>query len=252
MWRRPACQTLSKSLDISNATAPVAPDLLKVLEVLSNTTVLVFSQWYLMELVGLLTGLGLVKLWHLIYPRRLTGFGMLVFFINLNLRDFQVKFLALFLLFTVIDGFEWFWMESLLKNFQLMLEFLKAPFLGPTPFLLYINDLNDNVICDTVIYANDTTLSVIRHLICGNNLNWSLNLNLNKILWTWVRSGLLISVLGKLSWFRLMGLITMVLLVWKWIGLFLLVFVKEVPFVTNLNGTSLTKTSRKIVAISFQ
>ena len=252
MWRRPACQTLSKSLDISNATARVALDLLKVLAVLSNTTVLIFSQWYLMELVGLLTGLGLVKLWHLIYPRLLTGFGMLVFFINLNLRDFQVKFLALFLLFTVIDSFEWFWMESLLKNFQLMLEFLKAPLLGPTLFLLYINDLNDNVICDIVIYANDSTLSVIRHLICGNNLNWPLNLNLNKILWTWVRSGLLISVLGKLSWFRLMGLITMVLLVWKWIGLFLLVFVKEVPFVTNLNGTSLTKTSRKIVAISFQ
>ena len=122
---------------------------------------------------------------------------MLVFFINLNLRDFQVKFLALFLLFTVIDGFEWFWMESLLKNFQLMLEFLKAPFLGPTPFLLYINDLNDNVICDTVIYANDTTLSVIRHLICGNNLNWSLNLNLNKILWTWGKKWLVDFSAGK-------------------------------------------------------
>ena len=28
---------------------------------------------------------------------------------------------------------------------------------GPTPFLLYINDLPDNVICDTAIYADDTT-----------------------------------------------------------------------------------------------
>ena len=27
------------------------------------------------------------------------------------------------------DGFKWFWMESLHKNIQLMLEFLKAPFL---------------------------------------------------------------------------------------------------------------------------
>ena len=36
---------------------------------------------------------------------------------------------ALFLLFSVIDGFKWFWMGSLHKNIQLMLEFLKAPFL---------------------------------------------------------------------------------------------------------------------------
>ena len=30
--------------------------------------------------------------------------------------------------------------------------------LGPTPFLLYINDLPDDVICNIAIYANDTTL----------------------------------------------------------------------------------------------
>ena len=34
------------------------------------------------ELLGLLTGLGLLKLWYLIYPGHLTGCGMLVFFIN--------------------------------------------------------------------------------------------------------------------------------------------------------------------------
>ena len=43
--------------------------------------------------------------------------------------ELQVRYLALFLLLSVIDGFEWFWMESLHKNIQLMLRFLKAPFL---------------------------------------------------------------------------------------------------------------------------
>ena len=39
-----------------------------------------------------------------------------------------------------------------------MSEFLKAPTLGPTLFLLYINDLPDDVICDIAIYAYDTTV----------------------------------------------------------------------------------------------
>ena len=56
-------------------------------------------------------------------------------------------------------------------------------------------------------------LSVIRHLICNNNLNWLLNVNLiYETLCIGVRSGLLILMLGKLSWFRLTRLIAMVLL----------------------------------------
>ena len=54
---------------------------------------------------------------------------MLFLFTNLSLMEFQVRYLAIFLLFSVIDGFEWFWMDSLHKNIQLMLEFLKGPFL---------------------------------------------------------------------------------------------------------------------------
>ena len=30
--------------------------------------------------------------------------------------------------------------------------------LGPTPFLLYINDLPEDVICDIAIYVDDTAL----------------------------------------------------------------------------------------------
>ena len=67
--------------------------------------------------------------------------------------------------------------------------------LRPTLFLLYINDLPDDVICDIAIYADDTTLysRCDQVLICGNNLNWLLNLNLIcETRWTGVRSGLLI------------------------------------------------------------
>ena len=52
--------------------------------------------------------------------------------------------------------------------------------LGLTLFLLYINNLPDDIMCDIAIYADNTTVysKWIRHLICGNNLNWLLNLNL--------------------------------------------------------------------------
>ena len=38
LWRRPACQTLSKALDILSVTAQVADVLLKALAILSDTT----------------------------------------------------------------------------------------------------------------------------------------------------------------------------------------------------------------------
>ena len=57
------------------------------------------------------------------------AFDMLVFFTNLSLMEFQVRYLALFLLFLVIGGFGLFWMGNLHKNIQLMLVFLKGLFL---------------------------------------------------------------------------------------------------------------------------
>ena len=48
-------------------------------------------------------------------------------------------------------------MGNLHKNIQLVLEFLKGLFLI-LHFLLYINDLPDDVICNIAIYADDSTL----------------------------------------------------------------------------------------------
>ena len=51
---------------------------------------------------------------------------------------------------------------------------------GPTLFLLYNNDLLDDVICDiaSMLITLLFILSVITYPICGNNLNWLLSLNL--------------------------------------------------------------------------
>ena len=128
---------------------------------------LIFSQLYLIEFLGFLTGLGLLKLWHLIYPRLLTEFGMLIFFTNLSLMEFQVRYLVLFLLFSAINGFKWFWMESLHKNIQLMREFLKAPFLVLhfSYYILMTFLMMLSVILPSTLMILLSILSVIGHLI---------------------------------------------------------------------------------------
>ena len=149
---------------------------------------------------------------------------MLVCFTKLSLLEFQARHLALFLLFSVLDCFKWFWMEDLHKNIQLMLKFLQGPFLvlhlSCCMLMTFLMVLSAILIPMLMMVLSIVT--VIRRLTCGNNLNWLLNLNLiYKTLWTGVRSGLLISVLEKLSWLYFNGLIRMVLSMWNWMSLFL-------------------------------
>ena len=60
---------------------------------------------------------------------RAVAFGILIFFTNVSLMEFQVRYLALIRFFSIIEGIKWFWMSSLHKNIQSMLIILNAPFL---------------------------------------------------------------------------------------------------------------------------
>ena len=99
------------------------------------------------------------------------AFDMLVFFANLSLQDFQARYLALFCLFSVIDGFKWFWMWNLHKNIQSTLGSLKAPFLVQhfscytiMTFLMMLS-----VILLSLLRILLAALSLIKHLTCGHN-----------------------------------------------------------------------------------
>ena len=64
------------------------------------------------------------RVWHAGLLYKLKSYGI------------SVQIFGLISSFSVIGSFKWFWMESLHKNIQLILEFLKGPFLFPTLFLL--------------------------------------------------------------------------------------------------------------------
>ena len=138
---------------------------------------------------------------------------MLVFSKKLILMELQVC------LFSVIGGFRWFRVGSLHKNIQLILEFLNAP---SNTFPTIINDLPDDVICNIVIYADNTA-----HY---SKCNQASDLWQGVELVSELKSGLRHSRLGqkmtcsfqcwkKKKLFCLTGLITLVLFMWKWMGL---------------------------------
>ena len=93
--------------------------------------------------------------------------GMLVFFTNVSLMDFQVhisSFLSNRQLQLVLHG-------KSSQEYSINGGVPQSSILGPALFVLYINDLPDDVSSNIAIYADDatSTLSVITHLICGNN-----------------------------------------------------------------------------------
>ena len=128
------------------------------------------------------------RVWHACLLHKLKSYG-----ISGQIFDLVSSFLSNRWLGVVLDG-------NSLQEYSVNAGVPEDFILVPTLFLLCINDLPDNVICNITIYADDTTL----YSKCDqasdwcNNLNWLLKLNLiYEALWTGVRSGLLISMLGK-------------------------------------------------------
>ena len=73
--------------------------------------------------------------------------------------EFQVRFLALFFLFSVINGFGWFWMDMMSsQGYPVDAVVSQGSIIDPTLFLVYINDLPDDVVCNIAVYADDITL----------------------------------------------------------------------------------------------
>ena len=109
-----------------------------------------------------------------------------------------------------LGSFGWFWKRSLhiLEFFNALFLDLNFSYYTLTTFLMMVS-----VILWSTLMVLLFAVSAIRHLICGNNLNRILYLNLiYKTLSTRAGSGLLILMVEKLNWLCLTGLITLVLL----------------------------------------
>ena len=90
-------------------------------------------------------------------------------------------------------------MGSLHKNIKLMREFLKGPFLVIhfSCYMLMTFPMMLSALLLSMLMILLSTLNVIRHLICGNNLNCPLNLNLIYEILDWERKWLVDLSAGK-------------------------------------------------------
>ena len=145
---------------------------------------------------------------------------MLVFFINIRIMEFQVRYLVLVCPFSVIDGIGWFWMVIIYKNFQLMLEFLNA--------LFFVQHFSCYTVITFLKILSVTLLSMLMILLCYLKCDQTSDLWQQLELASeqesdllgiaeWVRKWLVHISAGNVSWnwFYLSSLITLVLLMWK-------------------------------------
>ena len=100
----------------------------------------------------------------------------------------------------------------------------QSSILGTKLFLPYINELNNDVICNIAIYANDFALyskrgqtsDLWQQLELASELAFDLRDIVN-----WGMKWLVYSNAGKTQLFCLTGPTTLMILMWKWMGLLL-------------------------------
>ena len=129
------------------------------------------------------------RVWHAGVFHKLRSYG-----ISGQIFGLISSFLSNRQLLVVLDG-----KSSSHKNIQLILEFFKAPFLvlhfsyyTLTTFLIMLSVLLLSTL--TILIS---ILSEITHLLCGNNQNWLLNLNLVCKTLDWSRKWLVDFNVGK-------------------------------------------------------
>ena len=165
------------------------------------------------ELLGLLTGLGQLKTVALDIPKTFDRVWYARLLHKLNSYSISSR---IFGLISVISN-RWLWVVLDGKSLYEYAAGGGAPqrsILRSSFSLFHINDLTDDVICNTTIYAGNTILyskcdqasNFWQELILASELESDL-----ETLWTGTGSGLLISILGKFSSCCLISLITLVL-----------------------------------------
>ena len=162
-----------------------------LLTVVSDRITGAFNRSWATRAVALDISKAFYRVWHAGLLHKLKSYG-----ISGQIFGLVSSFLSNRQLRVVLDG-------KSSQGYPVNAGVLQGSILGPTLFLLYINDLRDDVICNITIYADDTTL----YSKCDQasdlwqlHLNWLLHLNLTyETLWTGAGSGFLISMLEPVS-----------------------------------------------------
>ena len=141
---------------------------------------------------------------HVGYLQKLKSYGISgqvfgqVFFLSNNNRQLQV----------VLDG-------KSSQEYPTNAVLPQGSILDPTPFLLYINDLNDDGMCGTAVYGDDITsyskYDQASDLWQQLELVYELESDLCETV-DWGRKWLVDFNAERLNWFHLTSLITLVLL----------------------------------------